>query len=85
MKTVRERATVTHIQQEKMNNKAMAHILFRGEYDKRKDEVEPGTYGALHPHAGPQRVVEPPFTPGSPRRRLLQHPVPPAKGEYDWM
>ncbi len=51
MKTVRERSTVTHIQQEKMNNKAMAHILFRGEYDKRKDEVEPGTYSALHPQA----------------------------------
>ena len=51
MKTVRDRATVTHVQQEKMNSKAMAHILARGEYDKRKDEVEPGTYGALHPQA----------------------------------
>ena len=51
MKSVRERATVTHVQQEKMNSKAMAHILARGEYDKRKDEVEPGTYGALHPQA----------------------------------
>jgi len=51
MKSVRERATVTHVQQEKMNSKAMAYILFRGEYDKRKDEVEPGTYQALHPQA----------------------------------
>jgi Protein of unknown function (DUF1553)/Protein of unknown function (DUF1549)/Planctomycete cytochrome C/Concanavalin A-like lectin/glucanases superfamily len=48
MKTVRERATVTHIQEEKMNSKAMAHILFRGEYDKRKDEVEPAPFHALH-------------------------------------
>lgn len=48
---------------------------------------------ALHPHgsshgspqAGPQRVVEPPVTPTSPRRRLLQHPVPPARGEYEWI
>lgn len=40
---------------------------------------------AVHPHAGPQRVVEPPVTPRSPRRRMLQHPVPPARGEYEWM
>lgn len=59
MKAVRERATVTHIQQEKMNSKAMAHILFRGEYDKRKDEVEPATYSALHPQES-----------GAPKNRL---------------
>lgn len=40
---------------------------------------------SLHPHAGPRRVIEPPVTPRSPRGRLLQHPVPPAKGEYEWM
>jgi hypothetical protein len=50
-KAIRDRATVTHVQQEKMNSKAMAHILARGEYDKRKDEVAPGTFSALHPQA----------------------------------
>lgn len=40
---------------------------------------------ALHAHAGPRRVIEPPVTPGSPRSRLLQHPVPPAHGEYEWI
>ncbi len=39
----------------------------------------------LHPHAGPKRTIEPPVTPKSPRSRLLQHPVPPARGEYEWM
>lgn len=43
------------------------------------------TDAALHPHAGPHRVVEPPVTPRSPRHRMLQHPVPPAHGEYEWM
>jgi hypothetical protein len=50
-KAIRERSTVTHVQEEKMNSKAMAFILFRGEYDKRREEVEPGTYSALHPQA----------------------------------
>lgn len=40
---------------------------------------------ALRPHAGPNRTIEPPITPDSPRSRMLQHPVPPAKGEYEWM
>jgi hypothetical protein len=31
---------------------AMAHILFRGEYDKRRDEVKPGTPAFLPPMAG---------------------------------
>ncbi len=48
-KAIRQRSPVAHIQEEKMNSKAMAHILFRGEYDKRREEVEPGVYAALHP------------------------------------
>ncbi len=40
---------------------------------------------ALHPHAGPNRVIEPPINPKSPGRRILQHPVPPARGDYEWM
>jgi hypothetical protein len=48
-KSIRERSPVTHVQEEKMGAKAMAHVLSRGEYDKRKDEVEPGVLTALHP------------------------------------
>ena len=50
-KVIRDRSIVTHIQEEKRNGKAMAFILSRGEYDKRQDEVEPGTFHALHPQA----------------------------------
>ena len=49
LKTVRDRATVTHIQQEKSNSKAMAYILVRGAYDKHGDQVEPDVFHALHP------------------------------------
>jgi hypothetical protein len=48
-KTIKERGTVTHIQEEKKDSKAMARILFRGEYDKPKDQVEPGVFGFLAP------------------------------------
>jgi len=47
--------------------------------------TRPPTDPALHPHAGPHRVIEPPITRDSARRRLLQHPVPPANGSYEWM
>lgn len=45
----------------------------------------PSNSGALNPHAGPHRTIEPPVTPDAPRSRILQHPVPPAQGEYEWM
>ena len=48
-KTIKERSTVTHIQEEKKDSQAMANILFRGEYDKPKDKVEPGVFGFLAP------------------------------------
>ena len=46
---VRERNPVAHIQREKTNSMPMAHILFRGQYDKPKDKVEAATFVALHP------------------------------------
>jgi hypothetical protein len=47
-KTIRERNPVTHIQREKTNSMPMAHVLFRGEYDKPKDKVTAGTIAVLH-------------------------------------
>ena len=49
-KSLNERSTVTHIQEEK-SGKAMAYILLRGEYDKHGDQVEPGVFHALHPQS----------------------------------
>lgn len=40
------RGTIAHIMQEKAD-KPMAYILFRGEYDKRRDPVEPSTPDSL--------------------------------------
>jgi hypothetical protein len=39
---IRVRGTIAHVQQEK-EMKPMANILFRGDYDKPRDEVEPAT------------------------------------------
>ena len=39
---IRERGTIAHVMQEKPEP-AMAFVLNRGEYDKRKDQVAPGT------------------------------------------
>lgn len=52
------RATVAHVMNER-NEDAMAYILFRGEYDKRRDKVTPDTPAAL-----------PPIPPDLPRNRL---------------
>ncbi len=49
--TIKTRGTVAYVSQEKPEA-AMAHVLFRGEYDKRKDEVKPGTPAFLPPMAG---------------------------------
>ncbi len=47
-KAIRERASVAYIQEEKPGM-GMANILFRGEYDKPRDKVEPAVFSALHP------------------------------------
>jgi mono/diheme cytochrome c family protein len=43
---IKSRSTVAHVAQEK-SDAAMAYILFRGEYDKRRDEVKPETPAML--------------------------------------
>ncbi len=45
---IKERGTVAHVMHEK-SAAAMAHVLFRGEYDKRRDPVKPDTPDALPP------------------------------------
>ena len=39
---IKSRAVVTHVMQERPEQ-AMAYILFRGEYDQRRDQVKPET------------------------------------------
>ena len=41
-RAIRQRGTVAHVANEKPEA-AMAHVLFRGEYDRRRDEVKPET------------------------------------------
>jgi len=55
---IKARGTIAHVMQEK-DAEAMAYVLFRGEYDKRRDPVKPGTPAAL-----------PPFPDDAPRNRL---------------
>jgi Protein of unknown function (DUF1553)/Protein of unknown function (DUF1549)/Concanavalin A-like lectin/glucanases superfamily/Planctomycete cytochrome C len=45
---IRERSPVAHIQEEKKGSQAMAYVLFRGEYDKKREQVEPAPFAALH-------------------------------------
>ncbi len=45
---LRSRGTIAHISVEKAE-KAMAYILFRGDYDKKRDKVDPGTPAVLPP------------------------------------
>jgi hypothetical protein len=47
-KAIQARSIVTHIQEERMDTKPMARILFRGQYDQPKDEVAPAVFAALH-------------------------------------
>jgi hypothetical protein len=49
LKSIRERAYVAHIMEEKKGSMPTANILFRGEYDKPKDKVEAGVFTFLHP------------------------------------
>jgi mono/diheme cytochrome c family protein len=46
---IRKRSPVTHIQQEKQESSAMAHILMRGAYDRPSEQVVATTPHALHP------------------------------------
>ncbi len=45
---IKSRGTIAHVMQEK-SEEAMAYILFRGEYDKRRDSVKPATPAAVLP------------------------------------
>ncbi len=45
------RGTIAHVMQEKADSKPMAYILFRGEYDKRRDPVDASTPAFLSPMA----------------------------------
>lgn len=45
---IKARGTIAHVMQEK-SDEAMAYILFRGEYDKRRDPVKPATPAAVLP------------------------------------
>jgi len=55
---IKDRSTVAHVQHER-NEPPTAYVLFRGEYDKRGDQVHPGTPGIL-----------PPMPPALPKNRL---------------
>lgn len=47
-KKIESRSAVTHIQQERSDSSAMAHVLMRGAYDKPGEEVQAATPAALH-------------------------------------
>ncbi|MDX2152167.1 MAG: DUF1553 domain-containing protein [Bryobacteraceae bacterium] len=53
------RGAVTHVQQERTDQKPFAHVLYRGAYDQLRDKVEPAAPSAL-----------PPMPEGLPRNRL---------------
>ena len=46
---IKSRATIAHVMQEK-TDAPMAHVLFRGEYDKRRDQVTADTPDVLPPY-----------------------------------
>jgi hypothetical protein len=56
--TMKSRGTIAHVMQEK-KEEPFAHVLFRGDYDKKRELVKAGTPGAL-----------PPMPPDLPRNRL---------------
>ncbi len=49
-RAIKDRGTVAHVMQERSESPA-AYVLFRGEYDKRRDQVEAGTPELLPPMA----------------------------------
>lgn len=46
---IQSRSPVTHIQEERKDSPAMAHMLIRGQYDQKGDPVGAATPAALHP------------------------------------
>ena len=46
---IRARSPVTHIQRERNDSPAMAHMLIRGQYDRKGEQVTAATPAALHP------------------------------------
>ncbi|MCO8120792.1 DUF1553 domain-containing protein [Stieleria sp. TO1_6] len=46
---IEARSPITHIQRERMDSPATAHILMRGQYDQPGDQVAAATPAALHP------------------------------------
>lgn len=58
LKNILARGTIAHVMQEK-NEEAMAFVLYRGEYDQRRDPVKPDTFDVL-----------PAFPESLPRNRL---------------
>ncbi len=53
---IKLRNPVSHIQMEKKDSEPMAFVLFRGEYDKKRDQVGANTFKVLHafPEAAPR-------------------------------
>ncbi|MEO7653443.1 MAG: DUF1549 domain-containing protein, partial [Bryobacteraceae bacterium] len=58
-RSIRRRAAVTHVMQEKSDAMPMANILFRGQYDQPRDEVQANVPAVL-----------PPLASSTPRNRL---------------
>jgi hypothetical protein len=48
-RAILHRSAVTHVMKEKEDSDPMAHVLYRGMYDQRRDEVGPATPGVLPP------------------------------------
>ncbi len=48
-RAILHRSAVTHVMKEKEDSDPMAHVLYRGMYDQRRDEVRPATPGVLPP------------------------------------
>jgi hypothetical protein len=46
---IRQHSAVTHVMQERIESQPMAHILYRGQYDQPRDEVQPDVPKALPP------------------------------------
>ena len=46
---IRRRSAVTHVMQERGDSQPMAHILYRGQYDQPRQEVQPNVPAALPP------------------------------------
>jgi hypothetical protein len=47
-KAIEARGAYTHVQRERTDRKPVAHVLTRGNYDQKAEEVTPGPFTALH-------------------------------------